>query len=149
MLLLLYFRQLSHFFFSFPPYVLYILNSLHFFTPLTSIWHFTHILNFCLMHLAFIFKSDVSRIMLSSWSIFHLNKAMHLLFFLDENTQCQKKKGGGETTSSPCEPVSHSLTLLGTQNIFLLRFGSLGFLQFQKCNIKRETLTLKVQFFFF
>lgn len=61
----------------------------------------------------------------------------------------KKKKGKKKRTSSPYEPVSHSLALLGTQNIFLLRFGSLGFLQFQKCKIKRETLTLKVQFFFY
>lgn len=135
MLLLLYFRQLSHFFFSFPPYALYILNSFHFFTPLTSIWHFTHILNFCLMQLAFIFKSDVPRIMLSSWSIFHLNKAMHL-FLLHQNTQVpkkeKKKKRKRKKNQFTVNQQVTSLVLLGTQHIFLLRFRSLVFLRFQK-----------------
>jgi hypothetical protein len=95
MLHVFYFRHLSHFFCSFPPYTLCILDSFHFFTLLTSIWHFTHILKLHLMHLAFIFKSAVPRIMLSSWSIFHLNKTMHLcvfLFFLRWHYTMQKKK---------------------------------------------------------
>lgn len=49
------FQAAVTFLLSFPPHALCILNSFHFFAPPTSIWHFTHILNFCLMHLAFIF----------------------------------------------------------------------------------------------
>lgn len=143
-MLFLYFKQLSHFFCSFPPSVLCTLNSFHFFTPLTSIWHFTHILNFCLMHLAFIFKSDVPKMMLSSWSIFHLNKAMHLLFLMRIHSGNIHKKRQVHYVHQWIT----SLDLLETQHIFLLRFGSFLFYSFRIVILRGRHYTLKVLLFY-